>query len=25
LNYFDPKVLASVKSLSLRAKFVVDG
>jgi uncharacterized protein (DUF58 family) len=25
LNYFDPKVLARVKSLYLRAKFVVDG
>jgi len=25
VNYFDPKVLTRVKSLSLRAKFVVDG
>lgn len=25
MNYFDPKVLARVKSLCLRAKFVVDG
>jgi uncharacterized protein (DUF58 family) len=25
LNYFDPKVLAGVKSLSLRARVVVDG
>ena len=25
MNYFDPKVLARVKSLYLRAKFVVDG
>jgi uncharacterized protein (DUF58 family) len=25
LNYFDPKVLAGVKNLALRARFVVDG
>ncbi len=25
MNYFDPKVLAKLKNLSLRAKFVVDG
>ena len=25
LNHFDPKVLASLKNLSLRARFVVDG
>ena len=25
MNYFDPKVLAGVKNLNLRARVVVDG